>query len=174
MISKRAQIGSTLTWIVAFIVIFIVMLLFVTITMGLAKVKGFTGTDKAQYTFSYYSGPVVYNNFMIFLNTPLENNLTIEKILTQVRAGETNKPLEDIFKRECQKYLDANFPSYTYGDSFIALYSYDEKGFNYLSGYSCDNFVNIISEYPVLSTLVNKVEVPIFPNKKIMLSVSKS
>lgn len=120
-LDKKGQIGATLTWVVAFLVIFFIMLLFVIGAGALSTRKTLSDIVVEKYTDKSPRKLEVQRRMITFLNIPmdpnklgLEGNVTAIKYLIMKKLGgitEWNAPIiveqfpnEKLFIREFIKY----------------------------------------------------------------------
>lgn len=106
--SKKAEVGETITWIVAFLVIFFIMLLFSAACMAIAATKGFTSTNQ-DYTAKTISGDIQTTETLItILNTKTDGKSIQEQLIAWSR--ELNKDqrakIENSIKSELKQILD--------------------------------------------------------------------
>jgi len=69
--NKKSQIGATITWIVAVIVILFIMVIYVLVTMGIAAAKG-ASKDSVQKSAS--ENVILTEELMSIVNAPIGNN----------------------------------------------------------------------------------------------------
>jgi len=86
--SRKAQIGATLTWIVAFLIIFFIMVLFILAAGGVSKIREIKGwfLFKSPEGIDVESRDLVLtNNLISVLNTPVDSNgkKTIEQSILE-------------------------------------------------------------------------------------------
>ena len=84
MKNKKAQVGTTLTWMIAFLVIFFIMLLFLVFTSALAakNVLLVLNEGKNKIDISSSMNPLTSQRKLFYvLNYPLENNKTIKELI---------------------------------------------------------------------------------------------
>jgi hypothetical protein len=81
---KKAQVASTLTWFVGFLVIFFIMLLFLALTVVIAGAKEIGKSSKNEVQ-KYNSASLESQRTLIsFLNTPVEGGKMREEILSSL------------------------------------------------------------------------------------------
>lgn len=185
---KKAQIGATLTWFAAFIIIFFIMLLFVAATTSMATWKHVsknTETITLGYP-SYSEKTTITLEVMDFLNKPVEGGYVKDLL---IRAGEGDKDEEariKIFKDEAGKLLEnifqggtKNNPDYS---TWMRLYPINEEIRQYT------NFKSLAYKYEAARVLSaapqtslcspfknseNIISIPIFKDKKLVVCWSK-
>jgi hypothetical protein len=91
--SKRSQIGTTLTWFFGFIIIFVIMVIFITSTSVLAVKKTVNSKDLSIEGFNV-ENLRVERNLINFLNSPVEIDGKIQKT-SSVLLSSLDSYLED-------------------------------------------------------------------------------
>jgi len=107
-IGKKAQLGATLTWFVAFIVIFFIMFLFTGATALLAVQKNvpiiswFTGAGENKISVGAYSTEIeMQRNLIFFLNMPTEadNKIQIRDLILESKNTELEKEVNNLIDK---------------------------------------------------------------------------
>lgn len=96
---KKAQIGSTITWIGAFLIIFFILLLFLSASVVLSKTKKVLGANYKISAETIEQEPLMQSRMLIsLLNSPItisydnaEKEATIEKSLKVLSLRETGQ-----------------------------------------------------------------------------------
>ncbi len=126
METKRAQLGTTMTWIPAVVIVFFVMLLFVGASLMLSKSKG-TG-DEALESKGTTANLYLENHLRInyFLNSKVEKDNNLYPILYLILNDFSDN--KDLIQKNYDIFIARyNFPSnceYFFLDKF-----YENKGF---------------------------------------------
>lgn len=144
---KKAQIGTTLTWIPAIAIIFFVMIVFV-VAAGMVAVKDIsenTGGLGAELELSNVEGmeikegiksPYLQRQLVVFLNSPLEHNekrIKIKEIIRKEDIGEDEKELiKEYFNDFFNKKRNPSLYDYYSGFTF-KFYSINEPEGFYVS-----------------------------------------
>lgn len=109
MRNKKAQIGATITWLVAILIIFFIMLVYILVAMGLAAKKG-SSEDIVQKMNS--ENIALNTELMSILNSDISSDKTfIEEIKSLVDSASKDIPenlktsAEKILGRVCRGYL---------------------------------------------------------------------
>lgn len=105
--SRKAQIGTTLTWFIGFLIIFFVMILFVTSTVILAASRGVSQKTVEKYNSENLE---LERNLIKLLNTPVEfenSKMTFKELIKKWDNSEGNerKNIETIFRSTLDKTL---------------------------------------------------------------------
>lgn len=122
--SRRAEIGETLTWFVAFLLIFFIMVLFTLSCMAIAAGKGFTSSNK-DYTAQPVSGDIqTTENLIILLNTKTNTSILRELLISWSKETDKDKrlKLENSIKSFMNDYLqkrNVTFPCYDFTASLL-------------------------------------------------------
>lgn len=105
--SKKAQIGTTITWVVAFIIILFLMVGFLVITMVLS------GKNKNEINFEGVENLDSQRELMKILNSPVEVNgesMNVRELINltffDTQMGTSEEKYEDVLKSEVKKVLD--------------------------------------------------------------------
>ena len=128
MMNKKAQISETITWYVAFIIIFFLLIIFLGLTgvlVGQRSIPFFgEGSNTIVNELERASHSTTYGNFLNVMNLPVEVNG--EKILIKelVEKGNTEDSLNAV-----QNVLDNNCKNYFLGfpDGFVFKEGDDKK-----------------------------------------------
>ena len=108
--NKKSQIGATITWIVAVLVILFIMIIYVLITVGIAAVKG-VSEDSVQQSSS--EKIVLTEELTAIINSQIGNN----KIL----SDEIKSSLDYYMgNEEIMKYLDENINNLAMKKEFLS------------------------------------------------------
>lgn len=154
-LDKRAQLGATITWFGAFLIIVLIMVFFIISSMFLVNKKFISknintiGFSEGQYTVADVQRPI-----LIFLNSPVglngEERTIYDLILLSDLDDETSS---SIFKKKAEEIFSKQFP---YGEDaewwqgvnpwWIGVYYFDqslkrtdlEKRKFYFGSRSCD------------------------------------
>jgi len=118
---KKAQVASTLTWVIGFLIIFFIMFLFTALTLAIAKTKGIS---KKDVLIENQAGNLILTKQLVsFLNTPIriqegsggegfETKTNIYQLILETENEEgigilKNKENSKIFVREAEKALSS-------------------------------------------------------------------
>jgi len=149
--SRKGETGETLTWFVAFLLIFFIMVLFTLSCMAIAVGKGFTSSNK-DYTAQPVSSIIQTTENLIFLLNRNTSDVLLKELLISW-SKETNKEkktnLENSIKSFMSDYLEKRnitFPCY----DFTALLS-DPNNFIYLSNVALEFTSTPLGPVPVYS-----------------------
>lgn len=171
--NKKASVSATLTWIVAtFIILFILILYLVAVSI-LDYTKGGIKISREAKT---NTDLVLIENFLGFLNTPVENDETIYELISKADVPEGKKERADIFEREAKKFIEENLAIGGFFDLsrdrvWIRVYNSNEEikqeGFNWIyglhEGYTSNGYCD---PYMANAVLIN---IFVTPNKKIVI-----
>ncbi|MEK6906749.1 MAG: hypothetical protein AABW81_03945 [Nanoarchaeota archaeon] len=81
-INKKAQIGMTLTWFVAFVIIFFIMLVFLALTALLFAEKSILTGDKSKIELQKNTdNSLSQRKLFLLLNLPVEDSIVKEEII---------------------------------------------------------------------------------------------
>lgn len=150
MLNKKAQIGETITWVVAFLVIFLIMLLFTAACIAISATKGFTSVNK-DYLAQPVSGDIqTTENLISLLNSKMDKLLLSEQLvqLSQLKNSEQKDNLKSSITSFIEKILDKQNESIPCYD-FYAYTPDNDQGLI--------SVTNIKTEY--ISTLYSSVKV---------------
>ncbi len=112
ILDRKAQVGITLTWITAFLVIFFIMLIFIVVSSGLFAKKiiprylVFGGSDKNIIKLDDEKSIGSLNNqrkLIRILNTPINKGETLSEKIIQWQLDKKN---EEELKKEVKNILD--------------------------------------------------------------------
>lgn len=109
--SKRSQIGSTITWFVGFLIIFFVMILFLSATIILSGLRGGSKNTPEEYS---YQAIELQRDLIKSLNTPVEfqgEKISIKELIKKwdVSESEGRKNIE----KALQQGFNQALPSYS-------------------------------------------------------------
>lgn len=136
-LKKKGQVGQTLTWIIATLIIFFILVFFVLVTtvlVGFKKISSPFAKNEIEVgqEVSDYAG---FKSFEGFLNSEIgEKKVKVYDIVANADKGE----MSEEFKKEALKFLDFNFPNAkndNYKNSWIRIYSFAEEASKGDSGY---------------------------------------
>lgn len=176
--SKRGQIGATLTWIFALLIIIFIIAIFITSTMAIAKLKGgrVAGSLISEKNLFLISEETIINeNIAYFFNIKTDSNLFLEALadVEQESQQESLKKtfLENygvFFKTLPSNYyvMDFNLQKVT---SYRSGYEEDWPWMN-LIGYSAIKNVYIVPQI----NLGYNLKIPIYEGKRLSLSLGKT
>ncbi len=171
--NNKSQIGSTLTWFVAIIIVVFVMVLFVTGVTGIAKLKGLSETKQTASVFiSYGEEQNINSKFIAFLNKPLSNGGTVYDLLSKAEdKDDKEEERNSLFKQEAESFLEENLPSSNY---YVSISLEKQSNFNWMliEAYGLTNGIQTFSKIKTDDQYTSK-EIYILPNKKIKLEASK-
>lgn len=176
MRNKKASISATLTWMVAtFIILFILILFLVAVTLLDNYRKGGIKVSE-EPTKRIHLGLIEIENFLGFLNTPIENKETIYELISKADIDEGKKERKDIFEREAKKFMQENLPMGGYFDLsrdriWIRVYNsnveIEQMGYKYIyglhEGYTSNGYCDPYKSNAVL------INIFVAPNKKIVI-----
>jgi len=101
---KKAQIGTTITWVVASIIILFLMAGFLVITTALS------GKSKTEISFKESVENLENQRTLIaFLNFPVEVDGTKKTIYNLVKENEINSDASEIFKKSADEFISTIF-----------------------------------------------------------------
>ncbi len=153
---KRGQ-GSGLTWFVAFVIIFFMMLVFAALSSSIAVKKFSKGSNEIKLQSEKNLGNMESQRFLLtFLNHPIEFNKKNITIYDLVKENEiSNENAGEIFSETAQNFFDVNFPKEKWTDRtcpwWVRVYGENEtmiKSTNrkfHAGGYDCNPEKNILS-----------------------------
>ena len=131
-LNKKGTLGTTLTWFVAFIIIFVLMFTFIMATGWLALKKifmvgGGNDIDIQGNTIQ----PISFNNLNSILNSEDETGVTIKDRLYEwgyyVKKDENLKA--DEVKEIISRNVKSNMPDFTENDCYLFYAYYEGKSF---------------------------------------------
>jgi len=102
---RKGQIGATLTWIAAFLVIFFVMLLFIGASVLIAATKGF-----ATIEFFGQNSLNMQREAILFLNTPFVFENSNVKLRDELLRSDLNGPQKQEMLREMLRQAQEKYP----------------------------------------------------------------
>jgi len=122
MMNKKSQIGSTLTWFVAFIIIFFIILLFITSSIIIAGQR-----EVNQITLQKYDSSTVelQRDLIRLLNTPVESEsgkTSIKGLIKKWDASESEERKN--IEKALQQGINQALPSY-----YFTIYGIDHDIF---------------------------------------------
>ena len=101
---KNGQIGTTITWVVAFIIILVLMVGFLVISMALS--------GKSETEISFEEGVENLENqrtLIAFLNSHVEVDGTKKTVYNLVKESEINADASEIFKKSANEFISTIF-----------------------------------------------------------------
>lgn len=104
-LNKKAEIGSTLTWIVATIIILFIIIIYVVMVLWIAKpnnVYELLQNERKDLGFAFMK------KFSVFLNNPLDNGQTIYDYVILAEKDKITDEMEDKFKKDVKNFFDLN------------------------------------------------------------------
>ncbi|HUS50688.1 MAG TPA: hypothetical protein VMZ91_11015 [Candidatus Paceibacterota bacterium] len=150
IINKKAQIGATLTWIVAFLIIFFIMILFISTTIIISAKKtsilSLSFSQKETTITSHITGDfAVQRNLISFLNKPIKfegKDIFIKDLIADKELNDENKARFEKFVEEASKFIDENFPldkETPYRKTWLRVYRSEEEISQYTYTLKRDN-----------------------------------
>ncbi len=174
--SKKSQVGTTMSWVVAVIVIFFIMLVFLALASQLAATKSLSlsnlfASKEQKYQEAEFTKSDLTNLLLTFLNTKTgrDSKETIYDLLAKANVNdETSSQRKNILNEMAAKFLESNFPAASYSSS-ISLTGSDGK--TIVNGYSAYNYETSTPEAPEYYSDSYSLSVPIIPGNKLNLVV---
>ncbi len=115
-ISKKAQVGLTLTWFVAFLIIFFIMIIFIVLSGALAggKVLGVFGVGFSSIDLiNDYNSLLNQRMFFNYLDTPVNENEKIRDLIIGIDKPRIKEETGKFFEKlegKCY-YIELNYAS---------------------------------------------------------------
>ena len=124
--SKRSQVGITITWFVAFIIIFFILMIFVGIVATIAAQKGI-GKNEISVVENGFNKVSGETNLITFLNSPVDFNgekMNFKELIFRWDKDnglkkEIEVKMEDYFKNKNCYALEIYNPTKNYGNLFV-------------------------------------------------------
>jgi len=170
--NKKAQIPSTIVWIVGTFIILLMMILYL-VFGGVTYLDGGQSEMILSHDYEKFSREYVTSSLLNFLDSNVSNGETIYGLLSKADSKKEDKAGIKIFQDEATKFLQQTFPENENNIiGSLALFSYDSDKKEYYS----------IPEYTITQTytslMINLPEtysfkVPIYPDKYILVRVYK-
>lgn len=185
LINKRAQIGDTLTWILAALLVFFIMFFFIAITSLLAAKEkiSISRISVKEETIKPISDIIVTENFINFLNTK-SDGWRVYDLASEIGNENLKKEKVEAFKKEAGEFLDklgvGLGKDKKYARAWIRIYEKGEKIQQYPIGKYVKDYEIIKFEGPLycdpLSLNTNSAVFDIFipENKKIVLCTEQN
>jgi len=185
MKNKKAQEAATLTWIVATILIFLIMFIYIVI-VGLWAAQQKLTLSQPKITkekIQQKSDLILTQNFLSFLNSPVEIKGETTKVRELIKDNlDANKNKYEKFKEEAEGFLN-KIPiglgiNKKYARGWIRIYDKDEKIQQYPIGKYAGDYESIKFEGPLYCNPLNEksitLDIFIQSNKKIALCLEKN
>jgi hypothetical protein len=152
--SKKAQIGATLTWFVAFIIIFFIMALFIffcTILIGEKKATSSLSWDilNIEDSSNYQNVSLLQDSLIVLLNSPIGENKNFYDFLSE--ANEGDETMKEVYSSKIKDFAEKNrlsdsegsFSSYSFE---LLKYDKEKKAHVSMEGYSISSQVKTVPE----------------------------
>ena len=187
--NKKGEIGETFTWIAGFLLIFFIIILFLTFSLIISAAKG----DIIKNLFISDSGEIkVYgqdsSGTLDLIYFTKKDSEKIYNILTRAGTSSAVSSDKDLFVQECELYLQKNYPvdNIKFYEAKLRLEIMDVKSNKYgaVSDYSC-SLSDISSKVPNANVMAVRygfkqlaekrvdIKIPIYSNKRLILEVTK-
>jgi len=135
---KRGQIGATLNWIVGFLVVFFVIILFLSITAIMVATKtipvvswALGSKSSIQFENSSYIARDVQKDFIFFLNKDVNYNGNLVSVLDLIRVLLISKAddASKLYVKDAQDFLDELMIKNKglFGSGWIRIYGFGES-----------------------------------------------
>ncbi len=183
--NKRGEIGETFTWIAAFLLIFFIIVLFLTFSLIVSGAKGgviknFFISDDGEIKFSGQD-PNYLLDLSYFLNSDSQK---IYNLLKGVNLSYENLSNQNVFVIACMQYLQKNYPVDTIGfyeaNMRLEYFNTASNKYETVHGYSCtladsSEEQSSILRYGLEQMAKKRVDLktPIYSNKRLILEVIK-
>ncbi len=95
MLNKKAQIGDTLTWVVATIIIFVILFFFIFGSSILGKTKDVTNFRQSLFSKEGFDAPDAFLTKNIFTYLLFENSKDGNSLFKKLNAMDENGEFED-------------------------------------------------------------------------------
>jgi len=180
-LSKKAQIGATLTWFAAFVIVFFIMILFVFFCAVLAGEKKIgsvmsfdTLADKGSLNIQDISS--LKGSLILLLNSPADKEQSFYEFLSGLNVQEEKQEDIKLFEEQTKKFVEDNLnvgEGNIYYRSWIRVYPIGEEISQYFGG----KFQKALFSHggsggidcDPLEKDATFIVIPIIPNKKIAI-----
>ena len=136
-LNKKAQVGQTLTWVIATIIVFFLLFIFIIITGLLVAKKNLFGQNNVDFQQTEALDMSTLKSFEGFVNSDISG-----KIVYDIVADASSGILSKEFKDNAKIFLELNFPDNQYVGARINIYNIfgqEEEFSDYSSKYgNCD------------------------------------
>jgi hypothetical protein len=175
MRNKKAQVGSTLTWIFALLTVLFIMVIFIAGSMTLANVRGARqpGTLFASYTpFSLSEITILNQKIGNFLNS--KNNFgNMYSLLSQAELKDKLDERKVVFNNQYKIFSQISLPSNYYLMDF-SLQNKTGSSFGWPWIYLPPYIVNFPAYPQEIKLLGLNLQIPIYEGKRLFISVGKT
>jgi len=104
--NKKSQIGATITWITASVIVFFVMLLFIAATIGLAKGKDLFNENKIRLGEQEWAGSLENQRELDSIFSTEIDGVTIRNLITEWIITEDNNKVENKVEEKVESILE--------------------------------------------------------------------
>jgi hypothetical protein len=144
--NKKAEIGSTINWVVAFFIVVLFIFLYLTSVLVLAKIKGVdSGFVGAKIHSSNNLDLAFTKKFIAFVDSPISQGLSLYDFIILLEKGKFPEEKAGLVKSSLGNFMNDNKPAslqnVLYSAYDISLYDAEKHEFirvHYLSSDSND------------------------------------
>jgi hypothetical protein len=170
MENKRAQIGDTMAWIVATLIVFFIMFVFIAwVSLYAVKQKiSFSENSISTSQVKSNSDLLMTQKLVDFLRIPVGNRETIKDLVVKSDSSDGKEERINLFKTEAKKFIDENMIVNNYNSLRVWIRVYDANvpiDQNYPGDYEAK--ISLGCDLNIPGTVIAQIFV--YPNKKIVL-----